>query len=123
MTIKDIFAKASHFDTAARREKLQSPELVQETKAVRHPKSSSNAHIAYCKNDAGSGSTTICYLDTDGTGEEITVYCSIAQGGLDLNEAEPRLINGNWMLVEKIGDYWRCPSIFQPTLDCDCFQE
>jgi len=134
MEIKDIFTKARYFDTAARREKLQSPELIQKTKAVRHPKRGSR--IAYCKNDAGSGTTIVCYLDKDGTGDEITVHCSISQGGSDLNEASPLLkggtgtppTGGDWMLVEKVWDgtnnYWRCSNcIFQPVLQpCVCVE-
>jgi len=215
MTIKDIFAKASHFDTAARREKLQSPELVQETKAVRHPKSgvlikifevqseaagdgiyncyeqnlldaewddtagdpkfddlnTTNvevlnlaefnpeaeyvAHLAagdlivawrkvddesnkrwvgvpfrqgahgaglrnaYCKDDAGVGSTIVCYLDVDGTGTEITVNCSIS-GGSNLNAAGRRLEIGNRLAVYKVGANWYTPEGFDADIECEC---
>ncbi len=36
--------------------------------------------IAYCKDDAGAGTTIDCYLDTDATGTQITVNCSIHNG-------------------------------------------
>lgn len=63
-------------------------------------------HKAYAKAAAGSGNTIVCYLDTDGTGEEITVTISIA-GGSDLNSALPRLLDGTLLTVWKDGDTWR----------------
>jgi len=131
MPIKDILAKTQRSDAAARRERLQSPEIIQKTKAVRHP-TGGGSRLAYCKDDAGSGDTITCYRDEDGTGTEITVHCSIAQGGTNLNECSPRLkggtgtppTGGDWMLVEKaVGSVlWRCSNcIFQPVLEpCVC---
>lgn len=81
--------------------------------------------LAYCKNDAGAGHTITCYLDTDGTGTEITVNCFIAQFGPNsgnLNAAIPRLADGDGILVTKIGATWRCLNIFQPSGDCDCYK-
>lgn len=76
---------------------------------------------AYCKNDAGAGTTITCYLDTDGTGTEITVTCSVAQGGSALNAAVPRLKDGDLIFVSKIGATWYCTMIFMPSEDCDCY--
>jgi len=77
---------------------------------------------AYINANAGSGLTIACKLDSP-AGTAITVYCDITQGGLDLDEAEPRLSTGGYMMVEKIGGVWRCTScIFQPTVNCDCYE-
>ncbi len=76
--------------------------------------------VAYCKNAAGAAVTITCYLDTDGTGTEITVSCSISQGGTKLNEAIPRLADGDWLMVTKVGATWRCSTIFSPSIICDC---
>jgi len=78
--------------------------------------------VAYCKNDAGAGTTIVCYLDTDTGGKEITVSCSIAQGGAALNAAVPRLKDGDWIMVSKVGATWRCLTIFMPSEDCDCYE-
>lgn len=75
--------------------------------------------IAYCKTDAGAGSTIVCYLDTDGTGTEITVNCNIS-GGSNLNTSLRRLEDGNRMIVAKIGANWYCKEGFQGSEDCIC---
>ncbi len=77
--------------------------------------------IAYCKDDADATTSIDCYLDTDGTGTQITVSCSI-MGGTKLNEALPRLEDGKWIMVTKIGATWYCMAPFQTTEDCDCFE-
>jgi len=81
--------------------------------------------IAYCKTDAGAGTTLVCYLDKDATGTEITVYFSIAQGGANLNEAAPRLKDGDKVFVQKIydgtNDYWWCIQTFDQDEECDCY--
>ncbi len=77
--------------------------------------------VAYCKTDAGAGATIVCYLDTDGTGTEITVTCFIA-GGSALNAALPRLTDGLGIIVTKVGATWRCTTTFQTSEDCDCFE-
>jgi len=77
---------------------------------------------AFCKNDAGSGNTIDCYLDIDGTGTEITVTFDIAQGGSNVNEAEPRLKDGDPITVYKDGNTWRCYTVLQPTEDCECYE-
>ena len=78
-------------------------------------------HVAYCKDDAGSGSTITCYLDVDSTGEEITVNCHIC-GGSALNAAVPRLADGDEMLVSLMDGNWYCLTVFQTTEDCDCYE-
>lgn len=75
--------------------------------------------LAYCKTDAGAGSTIVCYLDTDGTGTEITVNCNIS-GGSNLNAALRRLEDGDRMIVAKIGANWYCKEGFQGSEDCVC---
>lgn len=76
-------------------------------------------HNTYCKTDAGEGSTIVCYLDTDGTGDEITVHCSIS-GGSDLNAAIRRLEDGDRIAVYKIGSTWYAAEGFQASTDCIC---
>ena len=77
--------------------------------------------IAYCKTDAGAGTTIVCYLDTDGTGTEITVNCSI-MNGTDLNAAVPRLEDGGVLLVTKVGDTWWAIHPFNGSEDCECYE-
>ena len=81
-------------------------------------------HLAYVK-DTPAGVTEVnCYLDTDAAGEEIVVYCKIADGSggtTKLNAAVPRLTDGDELKVVKIGDYWRCIDKFV-ALDTDHFQ-
>jgi hypothetical protein len=79
-------------------------------------------HKAFPVADAGAGATIECYLDTDATGEEITVNCSIA-GGTDLNEAIPKLTNGLTIFVRKFGTDWHCVNVFQAYEECTCEQE
>ena len=75
---------------------------------------------AYCKVAAGAGTTIVCYLDTDATGTEITVNCSVV-GGSALNAAVPRLADGSLLFVENLGGTWYCTStVFQTTEDCVC---
>ena len=63
-------------------------------------------HNAYAKAAAGAGTTIVCFLDTDATGDAITVTISIA-GGSNLNYALPRLEYGTLLTVWKDGDTWR----------------
>lgn len=55
MGIRETIKKAERFDLAARRERLQSPEIIQKTKAVRHPKAVSD--LVGWWNFCGSGAT------------------------------------------------------------------
>jgi len=86
---------------------------------------SDRTRMAYCKNDAGTGKTITCFLDTDTVGTEITVHCSIARGGTNLNEAIPLLKDGDPIFVQKINDgtndYWRCVGVpFMLKENCLC---
>ena len=116
MSQSDIIRKADRFGRAAIRERLLSPQMVQKTTAVRYPYGS---RIAYCKTDAGAGSTIVCYLDEDDSDTEITVNCNIS-GGSNLNAAIRRLEDGDRMIVAKIGANWYCEEGFQGSEDCVC---
>ncbi len=70
--------------------------------------------VAYVKTDAGAGLTVDVYLDTDATGEEVTVTCSIVDGAA-LNAATPRLLDGDQLFVIQIGGIWYCASLFYAT--------
>jgi len=75
---------------------------------------------AYPIADAGLGKTIDCYLDTDLTGEEVEVNCSIF-GGSDLNEASPLLEKeADPIFISAIGDEWWCVSPFDVTEECEC---
>ncbi len=73
---------------------------------------------AFCQEDATANTQITCFLDTDATGEEVEVYCSIC-GGSALNEAIPRLTDGERIAVYRDGDYWWCCTTFQATEDCE----
>ena len=64
---------------------------------------------AFCKTDASTGTTLTCYLDTDATGEEVTVNFSLI-GTENLNECFPLLKDGSEIAVAYYGDTkaWRC---------------
>ncbi len=84
----------------------------------RHGGGGTVLHNAYAKAAAGVGTTIVCFLDTDATGDEITVTISIA-GGSDLNSALPRLEDGTLLTVWKDGDTWRnAGNPFQASGDC-----
>jgi len=59
---------------------------------------------AYCKTDAGSGSTIVCYLDMDGLNDaetnEVTVTCTLIEA-TDLDACFPTLKDGTMMPVWK----------------------
>lgn len=71
--------------------------------------------IAYIDGAPGAGLTIAAFLDTDGTGESITVNCSMVDG-VALNVATPRLSDGDPICVIKIDGQWYCPSLFYTTL-------
>ena len=77
-------------------------------------------HLAYCKTAAPAATAITCYLDTDATGTEISVSCSIAGGG-NLNAAVPRLTDGLPIIVSNIAGTWHCETVFQASEDCDCY--
>jgi hypothetical protein len=73
---------------------------------------------AYCKVDAGTGDTIVCYLDKDATGKEITVYCRLFEGATNLSECAPLLADGDDIDVYYDGAKWRCPYPFIKSEDC-----
>ncbi len=80
-------------------------------------------HKAFCKNDAGDATTITCYLDVDGTGEEITVNFSIlGPGGTKCNAAVPRLKDGSLIFVKKFEAWW-CTTPLKASKNCDCYTE
>ena len=99
-----INARVDKFKEAARNERLDIQKVVTQPPAARP---GGPTHKAYCKNDAGAATTIVCYLDTDETGQEITVNCSIAGGG-NLNTAIPRLTDGLLIFVKNFGGAWYC---------------
>lgn len=70
------------------------------------PSGGTGIRKAYCKTAAGTGATIACYLDTDGTGEEVTVTCTLIQAS-NLSSCFPTLADGTMMPVWKDGDTWR----------------
>ena len=78
--------------------------------------------MAFCKTAAGSGNTIVCYLDTDATGEEVTVWCTLIDA-TNLNECFPTLVDGVGMPV--FWDYsystpcWRSLWWFQGKEECE----
>lgn len=79
--------------------------------------SSSGIRWAFCKNNAGSGSTIACYLDTNIVGEEITVHCDLITA-TNLSDCFPTLEIGQRMPVAKEGDTWRSLWWFQGNEAC-----
>lgn len=80
----------------------------------------SDIRKAYMIGNAGAGTTADCHLDTDGTGETVTVNFSIANGS-SLNDAVPRLKDGNLIFVENFDGDWYCTGLpLQGSEDCVC---
>lgn len=80
----------------------------------------SESRKAYAKTDAGAGTTLVCYLDTDLTGEEVTVDFEIT-GGEHLNETIPRIETGKRIYIKADKDVaggWSAVQTFQATVDC-----
>jgi len=97
-------------------EKLRPPEMVQTGRAIRPE--ATGIHSAFCKTDAGLGSTIVCYLDVDTTGTQITVHCEIC-GGTNLSGASPLLSNGKRISVYFDGTEWLSVQTFDSCEDCE----
>jgi len=97
--------KNERSDRLAAAERLTGPDLISPVRALR-PGGGVGIRKAYCKTAASTGATIVCYLDTDGTGEEITVTCTLIQA-TNLNACFPSLADGTMMPVWKDGDTWR----------------
>jgi hypothetical protein len=72
---------------------------------------------AYAKAAAGASGSITCYLDTDGTGEEVSVACEVTNG-TNLNAALPRLADGDMIHVWNDGGTWRSIMTFHASEDC-----
>ena len=80
--------------------------------------SSVGVRNAFVKTTPAAVETVVCWLsDTDGSGDEITVNCSVI-GGTALNAAVPRLADGERIAVFYDGSNWRCCTTFQASEDC-----
>lgn len=88
---------------------------------VRMSASGSDTRKAFCKVAAGASSTIVCYLDTDTTGEEVTVTCNVVPAS-NLNEAAPRLADGTPIFVKMVNGTWECVQTFIGSEDCDCYE-
>jgi hypothetical protein len=68
--------------------------------------------VAYVKTTPGATNLVDVYLDTDATGEEVTVTCSVLGLSTNLNEAVPLLTDGAQMFVAKMNGIWYCLNLF-----------
>lgn len=75
--------------------------------------------LAYVKTTPGAVSAVDCFLDTDATGQEVSVNCSIVNGG-SLNAAVPRLADGEIIFVVNISGTWWCVTTFHASQSCPC---
>ena len=75
---------------------------------VRYGSTGNSLRWAFCSEDAGSGNTLDCFLDTDETGTQVTVYfkllnCSnLEDGHLTLTDGVPIPVMkraGNWWCI------------------------
>jgi len=120
MALSSIFNKVNQFGKKAEQERQSSPQIIQKTKAVRHPISGSGIHAAFCKTDAGAGNTLVCYLNEDITEPpqdppptEIIVNFNISPTSSNLSDCIPSLKDGDRIEVYKNGDDWWCMDRFQ----------
>ena len=72
---------------------------------------------AYCKTSAPIGNTIVCYLDTDITGQEVTVHCHLFSETLLIN-CVPLLTVGLAIPVYKVADTWFCAWWFNKIQVC-----
>jgi hypothetical protein len=93
----------------ARTERLSSPEVIQLGRAIRFPRG--GIRRAFVKTTPSTGSTVDVYLDTDGTGDEVTVSCTFyddsGEGGSFADTIRPNLTDGTPFIVYLDGDTWR----------------
>lgn len=69
--------------------------------------------LAYSGTDAGAATTIACFLDTDITGESVTVQCLTGANGTSfLNASVPRLAEGDPMIIVKHNGTWYSTTIF-----------
>ena len=84
---------------------------------LRNTGGGSGIRHAYCKTAAGAGNTIVCYLDTNLTGEEVTVTCHLFESA-SLSSCVPLLTAGKVIPVYRAGDYWYCLWWFSGTENC-----
>jgi hypothetical protein len=112
--LSQILESAKEANTAANKERLISPELIQKTRALR-ASAGTGIHHAFCIADAPDDNKINCYLDA--TGEEIIVHCNIS-GGVFLSMAWRHLADGDRLEVAKIDDEWTALEGFQNVYVC-----
>ncbi len=110
---KETNKTAERIDLAAQREQLSSPQVIQQTNAVRH----AGDRRAFVKTAPGATNQVQCYLDVDLTGSVITVVCDLV-GTSYLNEAVPRLAAGVPLWVKYHQGTWRAKQLFSASEDC-----
>ncbi|MCK4294091.1 MAG: hypothetical protein KAY65_12910 [Planctomycetes bacterium] len=123
--ISEAMKQSAQSDQAARRERLSSPEVIQKSRAVRHPENGI-VRLAKTKESATDNDHITCNLldmhgseITSGWGAGIEVYCTIMNGAA-LNEAAPRLETNKLLPVSYIYDHWRCTTVFDTDEECVC---
>ncbi len=85
-----------------------------------NPKSAASlVRKAFVKTTPGATVTVECYLDTNDTGEVITVTCEVI-GGTALNSVVPRLGTGIMIPVWDDSGTWRPFFPYQTSENCDC---
>jgi len=114
----NIHKKVDRIGRAARLERLQAPEMIQKTKAVRFP--SGVLRLAKCQEDAPSDNKiSVKLLDAEGEviGAPFDVTCNIAQGGVALDSTTTRLRTGDPIIVGQIYGTWHCIGMpFMPSV-------
>ena len=74
---------------------------------VRYGSTGNSLRWAFCSEDAGSGNTLDCFLDTDGTGTLVTVYFKLLNCS-SLDSGHLTLTDGVPVPVMKRGGSWWC---------------
>jgi hypothetical protein len=96
--------------------RFKGPEFIQ----VDSPPARSGVGLqrAFCKTNAGSGSTISCYLGADSSQmPEITVHCDLFEA-TNLSACLPLLTDGRGIPVYQSGGVWYCAWWFTGTEVC-----
>lgn len=93
--------RIQRIDQAARRERLDSPEIIQETTAARGGGSGGRSVRRAKISSVGTSTVTAPLLDADGnpTGDSVTVYCWPDKGTTDISGAYPQLSENDTIVV------------------------
>jgi len=98
--------KIERVNRLAASERLAGPEKINAAQTITG--GSSEIRDAYCKVAAGTGNTLVCFLDTDTTGIEITVYFTLLNCS-NLSDGQLSLVDGTPIPVRKRADgNWWC---------------